>query len=262
MGSSSGLSLTLVFPAPFPLTLTGAVDLAKNAATFTGLPDIPLTNLGVNLDGGAEGLFLSTCNAPSGTAAATLTDQNGDKTVRAPATFTVSGCPGTSGTSGAGGSPGADGPGSTVSRNGSTTTGVTCGHATISRGRFSGLTTGHPALTFRMSVAKGSAKVRALTVDLPAGLRFVARHHRLVGVALSGAKIRSLVLSGHHLTINLRRAVANLTVTIANGGLTESGAIERAAKAHRLRSLGLTAIAQNTRGTRTAIRALITRLGR
>jgi hypothetical protein len=111
-------------------------------------------------------------------------------------------------------------------------------------------------------VAKGSAKLRALTVELPAGLRFVARHRRVVGVAVSGPRIRSVVLSGHHLTINFRHAVANLSVTIANGGLMESGAIERAAKAHRLRSLGLTAIAQNTRGTRTAIRALITRLGR
>jgi hypothetical protein len=262
-GSSSGLSLTLVFPSPFPLTLTGAVDLARNAATFTGLPDIPLTNLGVNLDGGPAGLFLSTCQTPSGTATATLTDQNGDKTAKVPAAFTVSGCPGTSGTSG-GGSAGGGSPGSTGnagSRNGSTTTGVTVGHTTISRGRFSGLATGHPVLTFRMSVAKGSAKLRALTVELPAGLRFVARHHRVVGVSVSGAKIRSLALSGRRLTINVRRAVANLTVTIARGGLTESGAIKRAAKAHRLRSLELTAIAQNTRGTRTTIRALIKRLG-
>ena len=131
-GSSSGLSLTLVFPSPFPLTLTGAVDLARNAATFTGLPDIPLTNLGVNLDGGPEGLFLSTCQTPSGTATATLTDQNGDKTARVPAAFTVSGCPGTSGTSG-GGSAGGGSTGSTGnagSRNGSTTTGVTVGHTT------------------------------------------------------------------------------------------------------------------------------------
>jgi hypothetical protein len=52
-GSSSGLSLTLVFPAPFPLTLTGGVNLLANSATFTGLPDIPLTNLTVSLSGGA-----------------------------------------------------------------------------------------------------------------------------------------------------------------------------------------------------------------
>jgi hypothetical protein len=261
-GSASGLSLTLVFPSPFPLTLTGAVDLTKNAATFTGLPDIPLTNLGVNLDGGPEGLFLSTCKSTTGTAAATLTDQNGDKTLTVPATFTVSGCPDTSGTSAGGGSAGGAGAnGNGASRNGSSTTGVTVGHTNISRGRFSGLGTGHPALTFRMGVTKGSAKLRALTLELPAALRFVARHHRVVGVSASGARIRSLVLSGRHLTINLRRAVASLTVTIARGGLTESGALQRAAKAHRLRSLNLTVIGQNTRGRRTTIRAPIKRLG-
>ena len=63
-GSSSGLSLTLVFPAPFSLTLTGAVNLVKNSAAFTGLPDIPLSNLGVTLNGGADGLFLATCQTP------------------------------------------------------------------------------------------------------------------------------------------------------------------------------------------------------
>jgi hypothetical protein len=261
-GSASGLSLTLVFPSPFPLTLTGAVDLAKNAATFTGLPDIPLTNLGVNLDGGPDGLFLSTCKPPSGTAAATLTDQNGDRTVTVPATFSVSGCPGTSAAGGGSTGAGSPGPsGNGAGRNGSTTTGVTVGHTNISRGRFSGLATGHPALTFRMTVTKGSAKLRTLTLELPAGLRFVARHHRVVGVSVSGAKIGSLALSGRHLAITLRRAVESLTVTIARGGLAESGALRRAAKAHRLRSLSLTVIGQNTRDTRTTIHAPIKRLG-
>jgi hypothetical protein len=93
-GSSNGLSLTLVFPPPLPLTLSGAVDLLTNSATFTGLPDIPLTNLSVSLDGGAEGLFLTTCKTPTGTATAALTDQNGDRTLTV-SDFTVFGCPST-----------------------------------------------------------------------------------------------------------------------------------------------------------------------
>jgi hypothetical protein len=105
-GSSSGVSLTLLFPAPFPLTLTGAVDLLKNSATFSGLPDIPLTNLTVSLAGGAQGLFLTTCKTPAGTATATLTDQNGDKTLTLPSSFTVSGCPSTGAGSGPGGTAG------------------------------------------------------------------------------------------------------------------------------------------------------------
>ena len=169
-GSSSGLSLTLVFPSPFPLTLTGAVDLLHNAATFTGLPDIPLTNLGVTLNGGTEGLFLSTCAAPTGTATATLTSQNGDKSAKVPGKFTVAGCPGTSGAGspGAGGA-GGSGSGPTASRNASSAAGVTVGHINLSHGRFSGLRSGHPALTFKVKTAKGAAKLRTLTVELPGG---------------------------------------------------------------------------------------------
>lgn len=102
-GSSSGLSLTLVFPAPFPLTLTGAVNLQSDSATFTGVPDIPLTNLTVSLDGGPQGLFLTTCQTPAGTATATLTDQNGDRTLTARSSFTVSGCSSSGSKSAAGG---------------------------------------------------------------------------------------------------------------------------------------------------------------
>ena len=102
-GSSSGLSLTLAFPPPFPLTLTGAVNLLTDSASFSGLPDIPLTNLGVSLAGGPEGLFLTTCKAPSGTATAMLTDQNGDKTRTLGSAFTVSGCGSNGASSGRGG---------------------------------------------------------------------------------------------------------------------------------------------------------------
>ena len=57
-------------PIAVSLTLTGKVDLAGNSTTFTGLPDIPLTDLNVTLDGGAHGLFKVNCATPSGTATA------------------------------------------------------------------------------------------------------------------------------------------------------------------------------------------------
>ncbi|MGN6869013.1 MAG: hypothetical protein ACTHMY_11495 [Solirubrobacteraceae bacterium] len=118
-GSSSGLSLTLAFPSPFPLTLIGAVNLLTNSATFTGLPDIPLTNLTVSLAGGPQGLFLTTCKSPSGTATATLTDQNGDRTLAVPSAFTVSGCPSAGVGSGPGGTAGHGGASGGVSAAGS-----------------------------------------------------------------------------------------------------------------------------------------------
>jgi hypothetical protein len=266
-GSSSGLSLTLVFPSPFPLTLTGAVNLLKNAATFTGLPDIPLTNLAVSLNGGPNGLFLSTCATPSGTATAALTDQNGDKSATVPANFAVAGCPGVSGAgSGSGGGSGNGGSGSNPpsdgggSHNGSSSAGVTVGHTRLSRGRFTALQTGRPALSFRVSVARGAAGLRALTVSLPAGMSFLAHGHRPAAVTVRGAKVKSLSLSHGRLVITLAKAASTITVTIGRGGLGESGSLRAKAFNHRVRALGLALVAQNARGQRTTIRARLNAL--
>jgi hypothetical protein len=264
-GSSSGLSLTLVFPSPFPLTLTGAVDLLKNSATFSGLPDIPLTNLAVSLDGGADGLFLSTCATPSGTATATLTDQNGDKTAKVPAAFAVSGCPGVSGQPGGAGSGnggnGSNPPGTGGgSLNGSSAAGVTVGHTKLSRGRFSGLRAGRPALSFKVNTTRGAAKLRALTVSLPAGLSFIAHGHRPADVKVRGAKVKALSLSHGRLVMSLAKPVSALTVSIGRGGLRESRSLRTRVSKRRVRSLGLTIATQNTKAQRTTIRARITNL--
>jgi hypothetical protein len=237
-GSPTGLSLTLLFPAPFPLTLAGAVDLVKNSATFTGLPDIPLTDLQVSLDGGPAGLFLSTCRDSTGIATAILTDQNGDKTVNAGSSFTVSGCPGVR----TGGTPAA-----------SSASGVTVGTTTLSKGGFSGLSTSHSALRFKLHVAKHPAKIRALTVALPKGLRFPSRvRANPSGVTLTGAKIKSLSLSHGRLTIVLRRAVSGLTVAIH--GILLTGNRTLASRTERAHTLPLTVTTENTRGQRTVMR--------
>ena len=251
-GSASGLALTLVFPSPFPLTLTGTVDLVNNAATFTGLPDIPLTNLAVTLDGGAQGLFLSTCQTPAGTATATLSDQNGDRTARVPARFTVAGCPGGGGlTAGAGSLPSAVGGGP----NGSTRQGVTLAGATFSRGRFAGLRSGHPSLSFRLS----APKLRAVTVALPTGLRFLRRRTQ-GSVSVGGARIGSLSLARGRLVIDLRRAVNMVTVRIGPGALAETAGLRRRARSRRLKRLPLAVALRYGSGRRTTLHVEITDL--
>ncbi|MGZ4292680.1 MAG: hypothetical protein ACXVRM_00420 [Solirubrobacteraceae bacterium] len=261
-GSSSGLSLTLVFPAPFPLTLTGAVNLLKNAATFAGLPDIPLTNLAVTLDGGPEGLFLSTCDVPSGTATATMTDQNGDRTATVPAMFAVSGCPGVAGPGGSGGSGAGGSNPASGSQNASSASGVTVGHAKLSRARFAGLRAGRPTLSFRVSATRRAAKLQALTVGLPAGLAFIASHHRVAHVSVQGAKVKSLSLSHGRLVIRLTRAVSAMTVTIGRGALSESRTLRARAEKHKVRALGLTVVVQNAQGRSITFRARVTDLAR
>jgi len=240
-GSPSGLSLTLVFPPPFPLTLSGTIDLVKNSATFAGLPDIPLTDLRVTLNGGPTGLFLTTCQNPTGTATAVLTDQNGDKTVNAGSSFAVSGCPGANA-----GTP-----------NASTSAGVTVGGTTLSTSRYSGLGTGHPTLRFKLRVAKRAPKIRSLTVALPSGLTFRShRRGKLAGVTVTGAKIKTLSISHGRLTIVLRNAASSLTVDIHGSLLTESAALRaRASHVHRL---PLTVTTENTRGARTVMRVEVT----
>jgi hypothetical protein len=255
-GSSSGLSLTLVFPAPFSLTLTGAVDLVKNSAAFTGLPDIPLSNLGVTLNGGADGLFLSTCQNPSGTAAATLVSQNADKTVRATSTFTVSGCttpPGHTGgasTGTGGGTGGGSGSGSSSGSTGGTTT-TSSGATRLVSTAAGGLQSGKPSLTFKVSVAKRASKVSRLTVELPSGLSFVrhrvGRKLRVTGVSLRGAKTRSLSLSQGHLVIALRRPSAAVTVTLGPLSLKESGVLRTKARRNQVKTLKLTVIVGNAK---------------
>lgn len=238
-----GLTLTLLFPPPFPLTLVGTVKLINDTTTFTGLPDIPLTSLQVALDGGPLGLFKAVCDVPPGTASATLTDQNGDKTVTASSPFTISGCPASS----SGGTPSSgSGP-------------------ALSGASVTGLASGHPSLSFRVKVAKRAAKLKALTVELPRGLSIVAHRagHRVTihGVRVRGAAVRSLSLSHGHLVIALRRAVSAVTVTLSGGALKESPALRTQARRHKLKHLALSVIAENAKGRRTTTHVTVTHLG-
>jgi hypothetical protein len=248
---AAGLSLTLIFPSPFPLTLTGKVNLATNATAFTGLPDIPLTDLNVTLDAGTGGLFMSTCKNPSGTATAMLADQNGDHTANPSAPFTVADC---TATSGAGGGSTSGGTGSS-----------TAARPRLSKTAAAGLRTGRAGLTFTVTEGKGAAKLRTLTVQLPAGLGFkrhrVGKKLAVTDVSLTGAKIKSLTLSRGHLVITLRTPVATVAVRLKAGAVSESAALEAKAKAGKVKRLRLTVIARSATGHRTTISVQITKLG-
>jgi hypothetical protein len=249
-GNILGPSLTLVFPPPFPLTLSGAVDLTKNTATFTGLPDIPLTNLTVSLNPGPEAVFGTTCKPPTNTATATLTNQNGDRTVTVPAKFTISGCPG-SGASGKGNGGGTQGR---------------RGKLKVSNAFIAGLSTGHPSLGFRIRSAKGTPGLRKVTIVLPSGLGFISHRvgKRIVvkGVRVSGGRGVTFSLSHGRLVITLRKAASSLTVKLGSRALKESSALKRKARAHRLPRMFLSLITSNANGKRTAVRVHLVIRGR
>jgi len=251
----SGLTLTLVFPPPFPLTLVGKVDLVNVSATFSGLPDIPLTNLGVTLNGGPNGLFSSLCTTQSGTSTATLTDQNGDKTVSDPVSFTVSGCPAASAGGGSGGGA-SGGGGGTGSGGGS---GTKVGKPQIAGATLTGLTTGKPALSFTATAGANAPNLATLTVSAPKGLKLIARRvhgKRLVAVGIKGAKLKSATLSDGKLLIALSKPAGRVSVTLK--ALRENAALKAKAKHKQLKGFKLTVIVHDAHGKRTAAHVAVT----
>jgi hypothetical protein len=245
-GSLAAPSLTLVFGPPFSLTLVGQVNLANNSTTFGGIPDFPLTDLKVSLVGGPNSVFNATCHPASGAATATLTSQNGDQTKQVGAPFSISPCtlaaPGSSGT----GTSGKGGKG---------------GKPRIDGASASGLTKGKPALVFQVLAGKNAGKLSMLTVELPKGLRFT-RHRvhgalKVQGVSLAGAKVKSAVLKRGHLVITLRRAVSRAIVSLSSKALAESGSLKSQARRHKLKSLKLTVLVKDSRGTQTKVAVVI-----
>jgi hypothetical protein len=246
-GSLAAPTLTLVFGPPFSLTLVGQVDLAHNATTFNGIPDFPLTDLKVSLVGGADSVFEATCRPASGSATATLTSQNGDQTKQVAAPFAISPC---SLVSPPQSSSGGGGKGAKPRIDGAST---------------SGLTTGKPSLAFQAVAGKGAGKLSTLTVELPKGLRF-ARHRvhgalKVQGVSLAGGKLKSAVLKSGHLVITLRSAVSSVIVSLSHKALAESASLKSQARRHKLKSLKLTVLVKDGRGTQTKVPVTIRSLG-
>lgn len=231
-GSALGPQLELVFPSPFPLKLIGNVTLTTKNAVFTGLPDIPLTNLRLVLNGGPNGMFLTNCNPGNGVADAASTDQNGDKSVSATINYEISGCP-------------------TASFTGVTKSKPPLPDAvpTLSTPALVGAKTNHPALTFKVSVRKHAAKLTQVSLKLTPGISFVShrvgKHTRITGVSLTGAKIKSLAIVHGRLVIRLRSPSSSFRVSLSTV-LRLSGPVTSAAANHKTIRVKLSVIALNT----------------
>jgi hypothetical protein len=238
-GTALGPTLTLAFPAPFPLTLVGNVTLTTRTASFSGLPDIPLTSLSLALNGGADSLFLTNCNPGSGTATGTSIDQNGDKRVTASVHYEISGCPASSYT------PPTTGTGSAP---------------TLASPSAGGLKSGHPSLSFRISVRKKAPKLITLTVKAPRGLSFVGhrvgKRLKVTGASVKGGKVKSLAIAHGRLVIKLRKPASALRVTLTSV-LKEDAALIAKARAGKVGRLRLTVIALNTKHKRHTVSKLI-----
>jgi hypothetical protein len=246
-GTALGPELELVFPPPFPLKLIGTVALTTKNAVFTGLPDIPLTNLRLVLNGGADGMFLTNCNPGNGVADASSTNQNGDKTVSATVDYSISGCPASS-------------------YNGVTTKSAPAPNAVptlsaITSPSLAALKAGKASLSFKVSEKKNSAKLTQVSVKLTPGISFikhkVGKKMKVTGVSLTGAKIRSLAISHGRLVIKLKKASTSFHVKLTSV-LHEDGALIADAAKGKKATLHLSLIARNTRNKSHTIKKTIT----
>lgn len=92
-GSAHAPTLTVAFPAPLPLSITGAIDPATGRIAFPAAPDLPLSALTVDITGPTGARALSTTCAP-GALVAKLTPQSGGAIVTSMRPIAYRGCPG------------------------------------------------------------------------------------------------------------------------------------------------------------------------
>jgi Concanavalin A-like lectin/glucanases superfamily len=109
-------------------------------------------------------------------------------------------------------------------------------------GLVTGLATGHPVLTFRVTDAPGP-QIASVAVGLPDGLKFsrsaIAR--RMVkGLRISGDSAKSVALKGGRLSITLKKPVASVTITAAGPLVIETNSLQTKVRKHKVRSLSFT----------------------
>ncbi len=217
-------TLTLRFPPPAVLTLTGTISLAQHTVTFLTIPDVPVTQLTVSLLGGPKSLLSGDCTNPTGQLAGAFIGQNG-KRATAQKTVTISGC---SGVSVGSGNPGS-GSGSGGNGSGGTGKGGTGGGGKVVRLRASGfhvsaIARGKPSVSFTLTRGAKAPKLGSFTITLPSGLKFVRRR---LGAGIHIRPAHSVRLRNGRLTITLKRAVNSVTIRMSVPALAESAQLRR-----------------------------------
>jgi len=224
-GSLAAPIITVAFPPPLAISITGSVNLAGNSVTFANVPDFPLASLVLTLNGGPGNAkaFTATC-APS-RLIGKFTPQNGAATdsVRARIAY------------------------------------VNCARKPAGSGAASGFAAGRPRLRLKVASATRAPLVTSLSVGLPAGLRYngkaVSTKRRCTGagkrkkcattitargLALSGGTLSGAHITGGRLAITLRKPFTGATISLAGPLLAETKALQRSVKNGRVRSVAVT----------------------
>jgi hypothetical protein len=198
-GTLAAPMMTVTFPPPFAVSFSGAISLANSSVTFTGVPDIPLTNFTVTIGGGSNSLFMTNCTTPTGAVTGTFGGQNGAAPPPQKVSLTVAGCGPGGGSTGGNGTPNGGGTG-TANGSGTMAVSVAGTRLTVRIGcrtaPTGGRCRGTVTVTSSTGTALGSGAYSVLaghsqTISLQlngAGRRLLGRSFRLPAtVALTGS---------------------------------------------------------------------------
>lgn len=212
---------------PIPLALTGAIEIGADkrlAAVFDGLPDVPLSEIELTLEGGTDGLLVATRDLCTGAAPrfdGTLEAHAGASTAISVAARTTGCRP----------------------------------SATIQAGALRG---GRPAITLRAD--SGQQRLSDVRLRLPAGMRLAsssAVRSRLRLTAVGGDRRRARVTVGREsVRIRLPRdaAVRRLTARLSAGAVRVSPRLRRARRPQLRFGVRLAGPGARTTSTRVTIR--------
>jgi hypothetical protein len=233
-GTVTAPTLSIAFPAPFSIALTGSVNLANTSVTFENVPDVPLTNLALTVTGPSGGKAFTTDCKPATVGGAFTAQSGAAKSETVPVTF--NGCVTVTGSTG-------------------------------------GLATGHPNLKFKLAHAKGGANLVSVAVGLPGGLRFSRSafvSHKtcttlkgkkkkcttttlISGLGISGGKASSVALKGGKLVITLAKGTGSLSLTISRPLVTETKSLKTKVKKHKAGKLTFTFKITDAKGTASTV---------
>jgi hypothetical protein len=110
-------------------------------------------------------------------------------------------------------------------------------------GSMSGLTGAHPTLKLKMTAATAFGTVK---IGLPKGLKFVKAKAKKLAKEVSGAKIKSVKISGGSLVITLKSKVTSETITTKKPLISETASLMKSIKKKKTKKLSVAVHAGNT----------------
>ena len=237
-GSATAPTIAIAFPAPFAITINGAVSLTSNSVTFASVPDVPLTGLTLNITGPASGGKAFNTDCAPANIGGTFTPQSGAAAVAVTSAITFSNC--------------------ALKPTGSGSTG--------------GLASGHPKLKFKIVHRTGAASVATVAIGLPGGLKFsrsaivskkvcTTKNKKkkcttttlIKGLGIIGGKANTVAIKGGKLVITLKKPAGTVTITVSGPLVTETKSLQTKVKKHQTKSLTFGLKVTDAKHTATAL---------